>query len=199
MEKYGVNHAALAALIKGRRTVKPAAMKKGSNVSAIVIQEALEHATFAPNHGKTQPWHFVVFSGNALKKLNRFQADLYKETAGDSWLESKGRRMESQHETVAYAIAIGMKRDARESIPEWEELAAVACAVQNLALTIANYGLGGIWSSGKNLDHPKMKEYVGFNTSDRLLGWFLVGEIAIEPPVPPRHPLERHVVWRNQD
>ncbi len=194
-----ITPAALTALIRGRRTIKPASMKKGSQVPEEVIQEALENATYAPNHGKTQPWHFVVFSGDALKTLNRFQANLYRATAGEGYLDSKFRRMESQHETVAFAIAIGMKKDVRGNIPEWEELAAVACAVQNAALTIANYGYGGIWSSGKNLDHPEMKKYVGLSEQDLLLGWFLVGEIAIHPPVPPRHPLDWHVEWRRNE
>ncbi|MBX2938575.1 MAG: nitroreductase [Ferruginibacter sp.] len=191
-----IDPSSLSSLIKGRRTVKPAAMKKHSQVPDTVIREALENATYAPNHGKTQPWHFVVFSGEALQALNRFQANLYLETAGDSFLDSKFLRMKLQFETVAYSIAIGMKKDMRGNIPEWEEQAAVACAVQNMALTIANRGYGGIWSSGKNLNHPAMKKYVGLSEADLLLGWFLVGEIAIQPPVPPRHPLEMHVIWK---
>ena len=33
-------------------------------------------------------------------------------------------------------------------MPEWEETAAVACAVQNLHLALVAEGLAGYWSSG---------------------------------------------------
>ena len=33
-------------------------------------------------------------------------------------------------------------------MPEWEETAAVACAVQNMHLTLTAEGLAGYWSSG---------------------------------------------------
>lgn len=194
--QHVISSDSLKKLIRGRRTIKPASMKKDSQVPVDVITEALENATYAPNHGKTQPWHFVVFTGDALRDLNLFQAELYRKTAGDSFMESKFSRMIEQHGTVAYSVAIGMKKDPRGKIPEWEELAAVASAVQNMALTVSNYGYGGMWSSGKNLDHPDMKKYIGLDEPDMLLGWFLVGEIDIHPPIPERHPLQQHVDWK---
>ena len=42
-----------------------------------------------------------------------------------------------------------MQRDPGERIPEWEELASVACAVQNMWLSATSYGIGAYWSSPK--------------------------------------------------
>lgn len=184
-------------LIRSRRTVKAADMKKGGSVSREIIEEALQNAVFAPNHGRTEPWHFVVFSGVSLKKLNEVQAGLYKELSGEKFMKSKYERMLLQHETVCYSIAICLRPGANPNIPEWEEIAALGCAVQNMALTIANYGLGGMWASGNFNDNPQIRNFIGMNESDRLLGYFLVGEI-LNPPANREHrPLENAVDFRN--
>ena len=46
-------------------------------------------------------------------------------------------------------IAIFMTRDVTESVPEWEEIAATAMAVQNMWLTCVENNIGCYWSSPK--------------------------------------------------
>ena len=54
--------AATALLIKQRRSVFPKDYN-GAAVPRAVIERALEAANWAPTHGKTEPWRFVVFAG----------------------------------------------------------------------------------------------------------------------------------------
>jgi nitroreductase len=75
-----------------------------------------------------------------------------------------------------------MKRDERESVPMEEEIAAVACAVQNMHLTATAFGLGAYWGTGGMTYHPKMREYLGFTEKDRVMGLFYVGYPNIEWP-----------------
>lgn len=187
---------ALNEIIQNRRTIKPTAMKVNGSVPKEIIEEALLNATYAPNHGKTEPWHFVVFSGEALKALNEFQAELYKQNAGEKFMQGKYNRMKTHYETVVYSIAICYRRSLMAKIPEWEEICAIGCAVQNLGLSISNSGYGGMWSSGSNLEHPAMKSYLNLNETDKLLGWFLVGETEELPEKSARIPLIEKVVWR---
>ena len=39
----------------------------------------LENANWAPTHRLTEPWRFVVFKGEGLKTLAKFQSELYRE------------------------------------------------------------------------------------------------------------------------
>ena len=52
-------------------------------------------------------------------------------------------------------IAICMKRDNKKRIPEWEEVASVSMAVQNMWLTCRAYGIGAYWST------PDLLQYFG--------------------------------------
>ena len=72
-------------LARNRRSVFPDQFDAGKKVDDTIIREILMNATWAPNHGKTEHWHFTVFSGEGLKKLAVFQSNLYKELDGDSF------------------------------------------------------------------------------------------------------------------
>ena len=58
-------------LIRERRSVYPA-QYSGEKVDDSIIKQMLENANWAPNHKKTEPWRFTVFSGEGLKQLAKF-------------------------------------------------------------------------------------------------------------------------------
>src|SRR6202035_950180 len=72
-----VNH-----LLRSRRSVFPDQFEKGKIIPEEIILELLENANWAPNHKNTEPWRFIVFTGNGLKKLATYQANRYKEREG---------------------------------------------------------------------------------------------------------------------
>ena len=64
-------------LIRNRRSIKPEKYT-GERVQDEIIKKMLENASWAPNHGKTEPWKFVVFTNNGLQEFAEFQATTYK-------------------------------------------------------------------------------------------------------------------------
>jgi nitroreductase len=184
-------------LIRNRRSVKPKKFKPGSKVPDHVVKQALLNATWAPNHGNTEPWEFRVYSAEGLIKHNEFQSELYKKESGEKFTQAKYESLKTMHHTVSHTIAICYKKNAASKIPALEEIEAVACAVQNLALTIAAYGYAGLWSSGSITYYPAAKPYFNLEENDQLLGFFLVGEPTEESPTPPRKPIAEKVVWIN--
>ncbi len=181
-------------IIKGRRTVKPANFKEGSKVPEEIIINALENAIWAPNHGGTQPWEFQVFTGESLKKLNEFESELFKLENPDSH-SAKSESLKNRHKRVSHAIAICYRKSEFSRIPEIEEVEAIACAVQNMALTISANGYGGMWSTGGVVYYEKAKSFFNLGPNDKLLGFYLVGEILNEVPQTLRRPLSEKVIW----
>ena len=66
-----------------------------------------------------------------------------------------------------------MKRDEKESVPEWEEIAATAMAVQNLWLTATEMGLGGYWSTPAYVD--QIGNFISMEEGETCLGLFYLG------------------------
>jgi len=88
-----------------------------------------------------------------------------------------------------------MKRTTVKNIPEVEDVAAVACAVQNMYLSLTAYKLGGYWTTGGITYYEKAKPFFGLDGNDRLMGFFYIGHIAIPSPSAKRSPLDQKVSW----
>lgn len=182
-------------LIKNRRSVFPDQFVAGKKVEDTIIEKILVNATWAPNHGMTEPWHFTVFTGEGLQALATFQSNLYKQESGASFNEGKYLKMQQQPLKASHIIAIGMKRSAKKGIPEIEDIEAVSCAVQNIYLSVTAYALGGYWTTGGITYLENAKPFFGLNEEDKLLGFFYIGHVAVSSPAGKRLALQEKTTW----
>ena len=150
-------------LIRNRRSVFPKQYAEGKKVDDSIVAQIVENATWAPSHGQTEPWRFVVFTGEGLQKLASFQAELYKSEAGDNFKEATYQNLLTNPLKASHVIALCLKRDPNKKFPEVEEVAAVSCAVQNMYLTTTAYGLGGYWTTGGVTYKPRAKAFFGIS------------------------------------
>ena len=182
-------------LIRARRTVKPAAFAD-REVPLAIIEAVLENANWAPNHGRTEPWRFKVYTGEARKALSEFLPRLYQETTPEHlFVESKLDGLKNNPLKAPYVIAIIMKRQKAEKIPEIEEVEAVACAVQNMQLSARAYGLGSFWSTGNQTYSDMAADFFGVEAPDKYLGLLYVGYPEAGFPEKERGPIDEKVEW----
>jgi len=187
--------AQLNEIIRTRRSVFPKQYEEGRQVPDEIITQILENATWAPSHGQTEPWHFTVFTGEGLRKLSEFQSELYKESSGERFKEATYANLQANPLKASHVIALGLKRDPNKKFPEIEEVAALSAAVQNLALSVTAYGLGGYWTTGGVTYNEKAKPFFNLGDDDKLLGFFYIGYVAAPSPQGKRKPLEEKVTW----
>ena len=88
-----------------------------------------------------------------------------------------------------------MQRDPEERVPEWEEIAAVACAVQNMWLSCTAYGIGSYWSTPGTIED--VGDFLQLAEEEYCIGFFYMGYYDSEVPASPRTPIEEKVVWMN--
>jgi nitroreductase len=183
-------------LIRARRSVFPKDYT-GAVVPELIINQMLENANWAPNHKLTEPWRFVVFSGEGLKKLAAFQSECYKQVteANGTFQQDRYQSLQSKPMESSHIIAIGMNRDAAKRLPEWEELGAVFCAVQNMYLTATAYGAGCYLSTGGITNFEQAKAFFELGTDDKLCGFLHVGMPKGAMPDGRRKPVTDKVIW----
>ncbi len=181
-------------LIKYRRSVHPR-QYSGEKIENTVVNELLETANWAPTHKYTEPWRFKVFTGEALEKLVAFQKQLYIGTTLPADIkEAKLKVFDDIPSQASHIIAIIMERNF--IVPEMEEIASVAMAVQNLWLATTAYGYGGYWSTGGGTFSPKMHRWLELNEETQMLmGFFYMGVPAEPLPQGKRRPIEEKVQW----
>ena len=182
-------------LIRSRRSVFPDQFDKDKTIPEDIIWQLLDNANWAPTHKQTEPWRFVVFSGEGRKKIASFQATRYKETAGEKFRQDKYDKLLSNPLLCSHILAIVLKRSTEVNIPEVEEISAVACAVENIYLSAAAYGLGGYWSTGGITYDPAARAFLGLEGEDRLLGLFYLGVVRIPSPQGKRGDIRKKTIW----
>jgi len=179
-------------VIRSRRSIFPPSYIE-KEIPREIIATILENANFAPTHKLTEPWRFTVFTGSGLETLGTFMADAYKaNTTAETFSEAKyeGTRSKSLKSAAVIAIIVELHP---EKIPEWEEVAAVACAVQNMWLTATANGIGAYWSSPSVTD--SLRTFLGLKENQKCIGFFYMGyHNAGELPAR-RTPVAEKVTW----
>lgn len=163
-----------------------------------IIEEVLENANWAPNHRKTEPWRFKVFiSEEAKQELAEYLAEWYKKnTPTENYKQKKYEKTLKKPMQSACVIAICMQRDPNESVPEWEEIAAVACAVQNMWLTCTAHNIGAYWSSPQSMIKQTPKKLLQLKEGEYCWGLFFMGYHDMPKLVGQRQPIADKVEWK---
>lgn len=188
-----MNLAHITKVIHQRRSVVPN-LFSDENIDKAIIEQLLSNAHTAPNHKKTRPWRFMVFSGDSRAKLSEYLAHHYKlNTPVEQQSEIQQKKISEKPLKSFCSIVIIMHRDPAESLPEWEEVAAVACAVQNLWLSATAAGLAGFWATPKAM--LEANEFLELKENERCLGVFYLGKPTMLPPIPDRGDYKEHVKW----
>ncbi len=190
-----INSSELSSLIRTRRSVFPE-VYNDQPIKKEVLLDLLENANWAPNHAKTEPWQFKIFQGESLKQLSDYMSNWYENNIPqEKYSKVKHKKMTNRPLQSQCVIAICMKRDEKERIPEWEEIAAVACAVQNMWLTCTTYGIGSYWSSPRAITEDAV-DFLKLKERERCLGLFYMGyydtSILMKSE---RKPIEDKIEW----
>jgi nitroreductase len=192
---------ALMEAIAHRRSLGVARLLS-EEVDPALIQRALEAADWAPSHGDTEPWRFVVYTGDGRRALGDAFAEAYRAdteaegTFKKSFYESQRQRPLTTPVWISLGVEPALRADGTLKMTEEEEVLAVSGAVQNLHLVLAAQGLGGMWLSKGVFKHPHVAAFTGLTAPySRLLGFFAAGWPHIEWPEGERRPLSEKVRW----
>lgn len=182
-------------LIRRRRAIFPKTYIPGKPIERAIIEQLLENANWAPTHRLTEPWRFRVFhSEESRRRLGTYLSEFYqKNTPPEQFSEEKMKKNGENPLLSGAVIAIVMQRDPEERIPEFEEIAAVAMAVQNMWLTCAALGLGCYWSTPRAA--LEATEFLKLQPGERCLGLFYLGWHEMPELAGKRKPVEEKAVW----
>ena len=150
-----------------------------------LVEQILDAAAAAPNHGRLRPWRFVVLSGNARRRLGDLMAGVaLKQNADLSPEKLEGERGKPLRAPVL--IAVGVDKPGQNRITEMDNVCACAAAVENLLLAAHDLGLGAIWKTGGAVEDGEIKTFLGFEADQHLIAIVYLGYPENEPVQPDR-------------
>lgn len=156
------------------------------------IVTILEAANAAPTHKRTQPWRFTIFKGEGLIRLGSELSRIYKAiTPTEKYLEKTEMTMGDKATQSQVAIALIVNYTGE--VPEWEELAATAAAVQNMWLASHSLGIGAYWATPGLINH--LGQFLHLEENQKCIGLLYMGHHETEPREPVRSPIENKIRW----
>ena len=167
------NATILKHIIEERRSIFPKDYTD-KPIPELIINEVLSNAVLAPNHKRTKPWRFKVFKGEEKQKLAQELQNIYRETTPDFQFLKK------KYDDIGFKInkanvVISIVVEYSQLVPDWEEIAATAMAVQNMYLTCTANKVGCYWSSPKLVNH--LKDSLKIEENQQCLGLFYMGSL----------------------
>lgn len=157
------------------------------------LRAIVEAGTWAPTHGRSEPWRFTVFAGDSRVHLGELFAQVY--AAGSAADRDSAATLDAQRARALKAsawISLELHVPPTSKFPLWEEQAALACAAQNMMLAATAFGLVSKWASGAVMVSPVMAGALG---APHLMGFLYLGYPLGEVPGGTRRPLDEKVVW----
>ncbi|EAR51484.1 nitroreductase family protein [Oceanicola granulosus HTCC2516] len=185
------NDAALDFLLTRRS--RPAKTLTGPVPEREEIERLLTAAARSPDHGKLEPWRFIVLTRPALQRLAEAVPARGAALGQD---DEKIAKAQAQFADADLAIAVVSAPVASEKVPEIEQLlsaGAVCLALLNAALAA---GWGANWLSGwPSHDRAFVEQSLGLAPHERVAGFIHIGTEKAAPPDRPRPDLAAITTW----
>jgi len=177
-------------IIANRRSLPPNAMN-GQPIAPACLSQLLDAAQRAPSHHLSEPWYFQVFTHSARERFALAACEALREMTKDEPPAAKLQAIADNLRRAGAVISIELRPTEPPRNPEYEDLLAVGCAVQNLHLAACAQGLGGLWTTPKWADTPSFRLFLGLGPSMRSLGIFYLGYASESKANQTRQPSNR--------
>jgi len=157
----------LEEVIRGRRTIN---LYLQTPVPAELVREAIEAATWAPNHHVTEPWRFYLLGKETIEQCLDLCRDIVAAKKGPGAAEFKRGKWS---EKPGWLVVTCRRSD--DDLLQREDYAACAAAIQNFLLYLWKAGVGSKWTTGDITRDPRFFDIIGSDADEEFvvgLLWF---------------------------
>ena len=157
----------LEEVIRGRRTVN---LYLQTPVPRALVREAIDAATWAPNHHVTEPWHFYLLGRETIERCLDLCFELVRAKKS---AEAARFKREQWSEKPGWLVVTC--RRSEDELLQREDYAACAAAIQNFMLYLWKAGVGSKWTSGEITRDKRFFDILGIDADTEFvvgLLWF---------------------------
>ena len=185
------NQAALDFLLS-RRSV-PAKVMTDPVPSRDELEVILTAAARTPDHGKLEPWRFIVLEGAAFQRVME-EIRLAGERQGRP--EEQIEKPMPHYRNAELAVVVVEATDPTASVPVVEQVYSAGAVCLSLLNAALASGWGANWLSGWFSHDPQFrKDALGLADHERIAGIVHIGTPKFEPSDRPRPDLSAKTTW----
>ena len=188
------NQAALEFLLTRRS--RPAKTLTTPVPDRAVLMQILTAAGRTPDHGKLEPWRFIVLEKDALARIATETSALGTEQGIEP---AKIDKAAAQFGNADLAIAVISSPQPSEKVPHIEQVYSAGAVCLSLLNAALASGWGANWLSGwASHDKPFMQSMLGLTADESVAGFIHIGTETNAPPERPRPDIDAKTTWMAQ-
>lgn len=154
------------------RRSHPPRMLRGPGPDRHELMNLLTLAARVPDHGKLEPWRFIVLERATLDRLAPVLAQYAGDRGGDAAAVEKARSAFDSPLIVAVVSA----PVAHPKVPEWEQLLSAGAVCLSLVNAALAAGYGATWLSGPAAEDGFARAHLGVGEGERIVGLIHIGQ-----------------------
>jgi len=160
-------------VLTGRRTIN---LFLQTPVPKSLVRDAIEAATWAPNHHVTEPWTFYMLGKDSIAACLDLVRDIVTKKKDAGAAEFKAAQWAEKPGWLVITC-----RQSDDALREQEDYAACSAAIQNLMLYFWKAGVGSKWTTGDITRDPRFREIVGMGDDETVVALLWYGYPKITP------------------
>ena len=160
------------------------------------VDQLLRAATRVPDHGKLEPWRFIILARPATDRLAR----LVEQRGPALGVEpEKVAKAASQYSTADLAIVVVQVPRPTEKVPLIEQTYSAGAVCLSLLNAALAQGWGANWLSGwPTYDQVFRREGLGLADSETVAGIIHIGTPQMDSPDRPRPDPGKLTTWLSE-
>ena len=175
--------------VKARKLIEP-------GPSAAQLDMILRASARVPDHGKLNPWRFIVIQGDARAEFGEVLAAAYRKRrpdASDDRIEIEKRRFQR----APLIIAVSSHITRKHKVPKWEQTLSGGAACMNMLHAAHALGFAAQWLTECSTYDADVAKALGVGRRNRIAGFIYIGT-ATQLPKDRRRPELGDIVteWR---
>lgn len=185
------NDDALAFMLTRRS--RPAKTLTGPVPDRAALEVLLTAAGRTPDHGKLEPWRFIVLEKAAMARLAGLIPDRGAALGIDP---DKITKAINQYTMAELAIAVVSSPKPSDKVPQIEQTYSAGAVCLSLLNASLAAGWGANWLSGwASHDRTFVKDGLGLADHETIAGFIHIGTETSAPPDRPRPDLTAITTW----
>ena len=148
------------------------------------LEKVFQTALRAPDHMLLRPWRYLVVEGGARAQLGELLCEAALKDSPTMTVAKcdKYRSMPLRAPMILVGIA---ETQVHKKVPVGEQVVSCGVGMGYMLLALQSIGYGGIWRTGPMATHSLVKQGLGVQTHETIVGFLYIGTPKGElKPVP---------------
>lgn len=178
---------ALDLLLKRRSVSARYLLAPGPDAAA--LHDILSAAIRVPDHGKLAPWRALLIPADRRDAFTRALLAAYDEEMPEKD-EAKREKLSRFAAHAPVMLAVSTKLQRGHKIPEIEQILSCGAFCMNIEHAAAALGFASNWLTGFAAYSPRVKQALGIETEEQIVGFLFIGTAEAPPSERPRPHVE---------